>query len=59
MCTTQGHTVKKLHLRCDDLDWLIAYAADELHFQGVVCDGRSDIHVKTANCPALADLNVE
>ena len=46
-------------MRCDDLHWLIAYAADELHFQGVVCDGRGDIYNKSANCPAVADLNVE
>ena len=46
-------------MRCEDLNWLIAYAADELYFQGVVCDGRGDIYNKSANCPAVADLNVE
>ena len=54
-----GSNGRKKYLRCEDLNWLIAYAADELHFQGVVCDGRGDIYNKSANCPAVADLNVE
>jgi hypothetical protein len=36
---------------------LLAYAADELHFQGVV-DVDEDDETKIANCTAVADLHV-
>lgn len=53
-----GKTAKKIHVHCDCVDWLIAYAADELYFQGVV--GCGDAHDgKDANIPAVADLRVE
>ena len=53
-----GKTAKKLYVHCDCIGWLIAYAADELHFQGVVdIDDNDD--TKIANCTAVADLRVE
>jgi hypothetical protein len=47
-----------LYLNVDNLDWLLSYAADELHFQGVE---RTEAQAQdaVANCPAVADLNVE
>jgi hypothetical protein len=53
-----GKTAKKLYVHCDCIGWLLAYAADELHFQGVVdIDDNDD--TKIANCTAVADLHVE
>jgi hypothetical protein len=46
-----------LWIRIDCIDWLLAYACDELFFQGVTSsDGGG---TKTANCPAVADLHLE
>ena len=47
-----------LYLRVDCLDWLLSYAADELHFQGVT-QPESDTELPKANCPAVADLHLE
>jgi len=54
-----GKNGKKLHVRSTDLTWLVAYAADELHFQGVARDQDTALHVKPPNCPAVADLHLE
>ena len=43
-------------LRSDFLDWLLSYAADELHFQGVVRAPSPE--AKEANCPAVADVHL-
>ena len=48
----------KLYLRSDCLDWLLAYAADELHFQGVVAESEPQC-VQKGNCSAVADLLLE
>jgi len=53
-----GKTAKKIYVHCDCIDWLLAYAADELYFQGVVDCGNAD-DTKSANCAAVADLRVE
>jgi hypothetical protein len=38
------------------MDWLLAYAADELHFQGITrTDSRATIRGEP-NCPAVADV---
>lgn len=50
-----------LFLRVDCLDWLLSYAADELHYQGVVCES-SAVAVedpKIANTTAVADVHLE
>jgi len=48
----------QLYLRVDSLDWLLSYAADELHFQGVA---RTELEQPPSkgNCPAVADLHLE
>ena len=52
-------TSKRLpYLRTDCVDWLLAYAADELHFQGVVRCEPTPPQSREANCPAVADLHV-
>ena len=53
-----GKTAKKIYVHCDCIDWLLAYAADELYFQSVVDCGNAD-DTKNANCAAVADLRVE
>ena len=52
-----GKTAQKTYLGLDAIPWLVAYAADELHFQGVVCSDDED--VKECNCAAVAGLHVE
>ena len=52
-----GKTAQKTYVSLDAIPWLIAYAADELHFQGVVCSNAEDI--KECNCAAVAGLHVE
>ena len=49
-----------LYIQVDCLDWLLAYAADELYFQGVarVSPERPPI-TKRANCTAVADLSLQ
>jgi hypothetical protein len=49
----------KLFLRSDFLDWLLSYAADELHFQGVVRAAAADESRPVANCAAVADVNLQ
>ncbi len=48
-----------IYIRVDCIDWLLAYAADELFFQGVKRDTAADEDLKVANCPAVADVNLE
>lgn len=48
-----------LYLRCDCIGWLLAYAADELHFQGIDQDSPESSEELVGNCPAVADLNLE
>ena len=48
-----------MFLRVDCVDWLLSYAADQLHFQGVDnLVGHMD-GVLEANCAAVAGLHVE
>ena len=49
----------KLYLRADCIDWLLSYASDEFHRQGV--QPASSVHVdeQVANCTAVADLNLQ
>ncbi len=48
-----------IYIRVDCIDWLLAYAADELFYQGVKRDTAADEDLKVANCPAVADVNLE
>ena len=43
-----------LYLRSDFIEWLLSYAADELHFQGIQCDIPEPECTKEANTPAVA-----
>ena len=54
-----GATKKELWVAHDALEWLLLYAADQLRFQGVECDEDADACTKDANCPAVAELNIE
>ena len=53
-----GRNGKKLLVRSDNLPWLLAYAADEVHYQGVSPIAVAD-EPRRANCAAVAGLNVE
>ncbi len=44
-----------IYIRVDCIDWLLSYAADELFHSDTAAD--EDLHV--ANCPAVADVNLE
>ena len=57
MLATKART--PLYLRVDCLNWLLSYAADELHFQGVPCNPLAAEDQKVANCAAVAGLNLE
>ena len=58
--TNIKHVDKNLFLRVDSIDWLLAYAADELHFQGVEASSNDDKgSEQSPNCTAVADLFVE
>ena len=46
-----------LYLEVKDVAWLLAYAADELAFQGV--EAASPEPEQAGNCPAVADLYLE
>jgi hypothetical protein len=48
----------RLYLRTDHLDWLFAYAADELAFQGVQASP-ADPTPQPGNCSAVAGLRLE
>ena len=50
---------RAIYLRVDCLDWLLSYAADELHFQGVPRTNPEPKAKKGGNCPAVADLHLE
>ena len=45
-------------MRTDSLDWLLSYAADEHHFQGVVRSDPAKSAQGPANCSAVADLRL-
>ena len=49
----------KLYLREDSLPWLLAYAADEFHFQRIVAAPLGPEEDKKANCREVEDLSVE
>jgi hypothetical protein len=51
---SNGH----LYLRTDCIGWLLAYAADELHYQGVVAPCPVP-QSRPANCAAVAGLRME
>ena len=51
-----GHP--SIYLRTDSLDWLLSYAADEHHFQGVARSDPAKSAQRPANCPAVADLRL-
>ena len=53
-----GKNGKKLLVRSDHIPWLMAYAADEIHHQGVA-PAAVAAPARPANCTAVADLNVE
>ena len=57
MLATKART--PLYSRVDCLNWLLSYAADELHFQGVPCNPLAAEDQKVANCAAVAGLNLE
>jgi hypothetical protein len=48
-----------LYLRTDSIEWLLAYAADELAFQGVESGSPDPSPTQACNCPAVADLHLE
>lgn len=48
-----------LFLRVDCIDWLLAYAADELSCQGVEPASPDPIDQHTGNCSAVADLHLQ
>jgi hypothetical protein len=48
-----------LFLRVDSIGWLLAYAADELHLQGVRASRPDPSTEKAPNCTAVADLHLE
>jgi hypothetical protein len=49
-----------LYMRTDGVDWLLAYAADELYFQGVPQTVETAVaDMRSANCPAVPDLHLE
>jgi hypothetical protein len=48
-----------LYLKIDCLNWLLSYAADELHFQGVTPSLVTDPQSRLANVPACKDLRME
>ncbi len=49
----------QLYLRTDCLNWLLAYAADELFRQGVVPTTPTAPQSRVANCIDVADLHME
>jgi len=56
---TNGGNNGKLYLQSDYLDWLLSYAADELHFQGIQRTSPEPDRKKEANCTAVADVRLE
>ena len=50
---------ENLYLRSDYIEWLLAYAADELHFQGVRAASPEKELDRPENCTAVAGLNLE
>ena len=51
--------IGKIYLRADCIQWLLAYAADELHLHGVQQPTSEPIDALGGNCPAVADLRLE
>ena len=50
---------RNLFLGVDSIDWLLAYAADEFHFQGVVPACPAPTAHPVGNCAAVAGLYLE
>ena len=50
---------ENLYLRSDYIEWLLSYAADELHFQGVRAASPEKELDRPENCTAVAGLNLE
>ena len=48
-----------LYLLVDCIDWLLSYAADELHFQGVVPSNLQPNPKRIPNVYSVADLHIE
>ena len=54
----RGETCREIWLDIEALDWLLAYAAYEVHFQGVECEIEDgDTYDKKPNCPTESDLH--
>ena len=50
---------RNLYLRLDCIEWLLAYAADELACQGVKAASPVNTSEQAANCTAVGDLHLE
>ena len=50
---------RNLYLSVNNLDWLLAYAADELQCQGVATTDDHQPPMQHGNCSAVADLFLE
>jgi hypothetical protein len=56
------HKHRNMWMRIGSLNWLLSYAADELHHQGIIpCTGAGAPHPqsKIANVPAVADARLQ
>jgi hypothetical protein len=56
---SSGRSQSALYLRVSCVDWLLSYAADELHCQGVKASSPTPSPKKAGNCSAVADLYLE
>ena len=54
-----GEKKRNLYLRLDCIEWLLAFAADELACQGVQAASPVGTSDQIANCTAVADVHVE
>ena len=46
-------------IRSDCIDWLLSYAADEFHRQGIAETAGAGVHDQQANCPEVPGLRLE
>ena len=58
ICAYQSNVKGKFYIRSDCIDWLLAYAADELAYQGVE-PSAPEPSAAAANCPDVPDLHLE
>jgi hypothetical protein len=59
MCYYGGKTCKKTFVRITDIPWLLAYAADEHHFQGVAAIQEPTMRdSRRCNVPEIPDLHI-